>query len=101
MWWMSEWVEHGLDQVAGHMQWKQTIFPSRYTFDWSFKVACIKNWRSHTTPIMPVTPHGLFRNCGPRRAAGGRLKTALSDTENPKMTARGRTDNVRHAATFQ
>ena len=25
MWWMSEWQGYGLDQVAGHMQWKQTI----------------------------------------------------------------------------
>ena len=80
MWWMSEWVGYGLDQVAGHMQWKQTIFPSRYTFDWSFKVACTKKRLIRTTPIMPVTSHGLFRNCGPRRAAGGRLKTASSDT---------------------
>ena len=84
MWWMSEWVGYGLDQVARHMQWTQTIFPSRYTFDWTFKVACIRKWLIHITPIIPITSHGLSWNCGPRRAAGGRLKTALSDTWNPK-----------------
>ena len=67
---------------------------------WSFKVAC-KKQLIRTTPIMPVTPHGHFKNCGPRRAAGGRLKTASSDTLNPKMTAKRRTDKVRHATNVQ
>ena len=72
----GKWVGSGGKTYA----METTIFPSTYTFDWTFKVACTRKCLIHTTPSIPVTSHGLFRNCGPRRAAGGRLKTASSDT---------------------
>ena len=64
------------------------------TYAMESKNLSLKTCKKHIqlTPIMPVTSHVLFKNCGPRRAAGGRLKTASSDTSKPKMTARRSTE---------
>ena len=49
MWCMSQSVGYGLDQVAGHVQWKQTIFPSRYTFSGASRWPAQKTAYSYNT----------------------------------------------------
>ena len=92
---------HRPDQVARYMQCKQTMIPIKSLFSLDLRGCLQIRQLSRIIPIMHVTSQDHFKNCYTMKAAGGRLKAAPSETSRPNMTARPRTDKLRHAANLQ
>ena len=90
-----------MDQVARDMQCKQTMTPIKLVSSLHLR-ACLRfKQLSGIIQIMHVTSQDYFKNCKTKMAAGGRLKTAPNETSRLEMTARPRTDKLRHAANLQ